>query len=291
MKIIVCLKQIIQTYAQTGMDADKYYLAPEDQILRINPYDEAALEIALKQKDADSDTEIILLTLGPVLAEDELRRCLSLGADHLYQIDHASSLDSQQKAEILASVIKTMDPDLILCGRESLDRQNGQVAAFLAGFLNQPFVSAIESLDVSDENKKVIVKRNSGRGARQIIESSMPAVFSVDIGAFEYRMPKADGRKKSDLKPFHQVKGLSDRIVESGIAATSISPPCPRTKTIPVPENDLESFDRIRLLLTGSQTKKKARVLDGSIESQVAGLIMFLKENGFLETTSIEEPS
>ncbi len=85
MKIVVCIKQISQTYAQTGMDFDHHYLSAEDYILRINPYDEAALEIALKQKDKNPDVEIILLTLGPVVIEDELRRCLALGADHLYQ--------------------------------------------------------------------------------------------------------------------------------------------------------------------------------------------------------------
>jgi electron transfer flavoprotein beta subunit len=286
MKIIVCIKQISQTYAQTGMDYEKHYLSPEDHILRINPYDEAALEIALKQKDKNPDVEIILLTLGPILAGDELKRCLALGADHLYQVEQKSFWGSQKKAKILAGVVKKIDPDLVLCGKESMDRQNGQVPSFLANFLNQPFVSAIEDLKISYENNNVVVQRSCGRGVREIIKSCLPAVFSVDMGAFEFRLPKLKEQDRADIQPVHKLTGFSDEPAKLSIVTSSVSPPCPRTKKIPVPGSDIKSFDRIKLLLTGSRMKKKAQILDGSPESQVEGMLFFLKENGFLEFKS-----
>lgn len=282
MKIIVCIKQICQTYARTGLDAEKHYLSPEDQILRINPYDEAALEIALKQKDINKDIEIILLTLGPVITEHELKRCLALGADHLYQIEQDGTLGSQQKAKILAGAIEKMNPDLVLCGRESMDRQNGQVASFLAGFLNLPFVSAIENLYISYEDKTVVVQRSCGRGARQIINSCLPAVCSVDMGAFELRMPRFKDQARADIKPVHKIKAIIEAPCETGMMTSSISPPCPRTKRIQVPGSEIGSFDRINRLLTGSQMAKKGLMLDGDPESQVIGILSFLKENGLL---------
>jgi electron transfer flavoprotein beta subunit len=289
MKIIVCIKQICQTYAQTGRNVETHYLAPEDQILRINPYDEAALEIALTLKDKHPDIEIILLTLGPVIVEAELRRCLALGADSLYQIEQSASLGSRQKAKILAGAIETLTPDLVLCGKESMDRQNGQVACFLAEFLNQPFVSAIEALNISNENKTAVVQRSCGRGARQIIQSCLPAVFSVDMGAFEFRMPKLKDQARADIQPVHQVTGLSDESIGKSSVTSLVSPPCPRTKRTLAPDSDLESFDRIKLLLTGSQMEKKGQILDGSPESQVMGMISFLKEHGFLTPTQTQK--
>jgi electron transfer flavoprotein beta subunit len=279
MKIVVCVKQISQTYAQTGMDFDHHYLSPEDHILRINPYDEAALEIALKQKDKNRDVEIILLTLGPILIEDELRRCLALGANHLYQIEQNASLDSQKKAKSIARAVKEINPDLVLCGRESMDQQNGQVATFLAGFLNQPFVSAIENLEISYENKTATVQRGCGRGVREIIESSLPAVFSVDMSAFEFRLPKLKEQTRADTQPIHQMIILSDEQAKLNSVTSSVFPPCPRTKRTPAPGSDLKSFDRIKLLLTGSRVKKKAQMLDGNPESQVEGIINFLTEH------------
>lgn len=282
MKIVVCLKQVNQTYARTGMDVETHYLAPEDHILRINPYDEAALELALKQKDKNPDVEIILLTLGPVVVEDELRRCLALGATRLYQIDHPPCPGSQAKAKIIARVVKELDPGMVLCGKESTDEKNGQVAAFMAAWLNQPFVSAIESLEISYEDQTVAVQRSCGRGVREIIQSRLPAVFSVDMGAFEFRLPKQKDRDWADTQPIHQVIALSDEQSEPCPVRVSVVPPCPRTKKTPAPSSDLKSLDRIRQLLTGSQVKKKAQLLDGTPESQVEGLIDFLKEHEFL---------
>ena len=87
MNIVVCIKQIEQVYAQSGMDPERHFLTPMDHVVRVNPYDEAALEAALRIKDRVPETKILLLTLGPMIAEKELRRCLALGAVVLYHID------------------------------------------------------------------------------------------------------------------------------------------------------------------------------------------------------------
>ncbi len=85
MRIIVCTKQIRHTYARTGKAPDKNYINPEDSIYRVNPYDEAAIELALRLKDAIGQGEVVLLTIGPMITETEMRRCLAAGADHLFQ--------------------------------------------------------------------------------------------------------------------------------------------------------------------------------------------------------------
>ena len=96
MRVIVCAKQVKFTYARTGRDPDKNYIAPEDNIFRINPWDESALDIALKLKEKDDSVEVIVLTLGPVISEKELRRCIAVGADEIYRIDAEEEYDSCQ---------------------------------------------------------------------------------------------------------------------------------------------------------------------------------------------------
>ena len=86
MKIIVCVKQVQYAYARTGMSPETLYFDSKDNIYRVNPHDEAALELALRLKDENENTTVTLLTLGPMIAEDEVKRCLATGADDLYQI-------------------------------------------------------------------------------------------------------------------------------------------------------------------------------------------------------------
>ena len=86
MKIIVCTKQIRHTYARTGISPESHFICPEDGVYRVNPHDEAALELALGLKDKYKNITVTLLTLGPMIARHEIQRCLAAGADDLYQI-------------------------------------------------------------------------------------------------------------------------------------------------------------------------------------------------------------
>ena len=189
MRIIICVKQVKFTYARTGRDPDKNYIAPEDNIFRINPWDEAAIDIALKLKQKDNSIEVIILTLGPVIAEKELRRCIALGADAVYRIDTEAGYDSWAKSVLLARGIKKLNADLVFCGKESVDKQNGQVGAFIAHHLNLPFISNVTfvetglktvSTDVESHEDMVLRKvvRNAGKGAREEIEKGALVFFA-----------------------------------------------------------------------------------------------------------------
>src|SRR5512139_1785481 len=123
MKIVVCIKQISFIYARTGMDPATHFLSKEDRINVVNPYDEIAVEEAIRVKENKGDGEVILVTLGDLIAEKALRRCFAMGADRLIQINHPSlsRLDSWGTSVVLAKAIDRLKPDLILCGKEALD--------------------------------------------------------------------------------------------------------------------------------------------------------------------------
>ncbi len=281
MRIVVCVKQIRHIYARTGVDPARNYLAPEDALLRVNPYDEAAMELASRVKGLLGKVEIIGVTLGPIIAEAELMRCLALGADHLFQIDRSDARDPWSKSGFLARAIRQMRPNLILCGKESLDTQSGQVGAFLAHRLRLPFVSAITDVQVDKDQGSASVQRSAGRGIREVIECGMPAVFSVDLRSREPHFPTYEDKHSARSIPVQRL-AFGEDVAPPKIVSEGVIPPRPRPKQAPAPDSSLPAFDRIQQLLSGTRVEKSGLRLEGDVKSQVDGVISFLKEHCFL---------
>jgi electron transfer flavoprotein beta subunit len=281
MKTVVCIKQIAHTYARTGMDPQTDFLTSEDQVFRINPYDELAVAMALRIKGLMGEGEIVLISLGPIIAEKELRRCLAMGADCLYQIDVTGHMDPWRKSVFLARAIGGMSADLVLCGKESLDNRNGQVGAFVAHHLGLPFVSCIRDISVVQSKRSVEVQRSAGRGMREIIESPLPAVFSVDTGVMDLPFPTYEDKKLSELLPVQKIV-FDEYMVLPKTVSKMVFPPRPRPKKTPPPDSRLAAYARIEQLLTGSRVEKRGQMLGGNPEHQVEQIISFLEEHGFL---------
>jgi len=282
MKIIVCVKQICHTYARTGQNPERHFLEPTDKIYRINPHDEMALELALRLKDSHDDTKIILLTLGPLIAEHELRRCLAMGADHLYGIKCIGRLDPWEKSAVLAKSIRQLAADMVLCGKESLDSQNGQVGAFLAHRLKVPLVSAITVLQILEGGSAAEVQRRCGRGTREVIQCPLPAVFTVERGPAVPRFPTHAAYQSALAYPIQEFTFADEKTLPRLIPKNTY-PPRPRPRKVPAPDSAQEAYYRIEQLLTTSRVEKKGTVLTGSPENQVEGILAFLEKHGFLE--------
>lgn len=297
MKIIVFAKQIRHTYARTGKSPESHYICPEDGVYRVNPHDEAALELALRLKDAHENITIALITLGPMIAENEMRRCLATGADSLYQINVQGPSPAEKdpldqpypwvKSNLMVRAVTELKGDLVLCGKESLDKGNGQLGALLADRLDLPFVSAITDLSMDETSGKLQVQRSAGRGVREIIEFRLPAVCSVDLGP-ELRLPEFAKRQWAEA---YNPRQLDYRADADGpkIVCTRRFQPRPRPKIVSAPDSRLHAYERIMQLLTGSKVEKKGEILTGSPESQVEGIIAFLKAKGFLESESTDQ--
>jgi electron transfer flavoprotein beta subunit len=289
MRILVCAKQVTFTYARTGRDPVKNYIEPEDYIFRINPYDEAALELALGIKEKDKAVEVFILSLGPLIAEKELRRCIAVGADAVYRIDTEDEHDSWSKSILLAQGIRELKADLILCGKESVDKQNGQVGAFIAHHLGLPFVSDVVHVETGfvETGLKPVstakVTKNAGKGIREEIECHLPALLSVSLEGIETRMPSFEQKQKALSLPF-RIIDVDVKHVSKKVAHKKTFQPRPRPKRVVTPDSSKPAFDRINQLLAGSSVEKKGAILTGDTASQVEGIISYLVERGFLET-------
>jgi electron transfer flavoprotein beta subunit len=297
MNIIVCAKQVRHTYARTGTSPETHYINDEDAIYRVNPHDEAALELALRLKDRHKGITITLLTLGPAIAENEVRRCLATGADRWVQIDAGESTafgadpleqpDPWAKSLLLAQVTGALKGDLVLCGKASIDKANGQVGALLAHRLKRPFVSAITDLSLDDGRGILKVQRSAGRGVREILECRAPAVFSVDLGV-DLRLPELPRRQWAETYVPERFEYKATDTAPRIVCGKRFQPR-PRPKLVPAPDSRQKAYDRVMQLLTGSTVEKTGEMLTGTSESQVEGILTFLKSQGFLESDHADQ--
>ena len=180
MKIVVCVKYVPDTaikvkVAPTGKDVD---LA--DITLIVNPYDEFAVEEALKIKEKLGG-EVIIVGAGSEAATAGLRTCLAMGADSAILVQDASldNADSFIIGTILSRVCRDLQPDLILFGKHAIGVDNGQVPSVVANQLDLPQASVVTKLEVQDKSFQA---ERDIEGASEIIEGSLPAVITAQKG-------------------------------------------------------------------------------------------------------------
>src|SRR2546425_11335687 len=129
MKLLVCLKQVPDSTMRIKVAPDGKSIVTEGITWSISPYDEYAIEIALERKDADPSTTVSVVTVGPPRAKDALRQALAMGADDATFVtgDRAESLGAMAVARALAKVVEQKTPDVVLCGRQASDDDQGFV--------------------------------------------------------------------------------------------------------------------------------------------------------------------
>jgi len=284
MRIIVCIKQIQHVFGKSGRDDNTNFISHHDEISCINPLDIAALELALGVKDSEKEAEVIMLTLGPLTAESDLRRCFAMGADVLCRIDNSDRMDGWTKSLLLADGVKKLEADLVFCGEKSMDSGSGQTGPFMAAHLGLPFISRVTDIIVSESGQPVRVERNCGRGKREIVESGLPAVFSAVTGSKIPRYPSLENKRRLSQEPIRNLS-VRQQTTAPKVISTRIFSARPRPKQVVPPDSSLPALQRIEQLLRGSNVEKKGEMVKGTPEQQVERIISFLQEKDFLKTT------
>lgn len=191
MNMIVCVKQVVDPEtpaASFKIDPEaKRAVAAKDKGMVINPFDENAVEAALKVKDATGGT-VKILSMGRESAKDVIKHSLAMGGDEGYQLTDPAFIDSDAyatAANIAEAIKKIGDYDIVFCGRQEADWDAGQVGSGIAEILGIPSVTAIKKIEVSDG--KATVERVLADGY-ETIEVPLPALFTVsnEIGEPRY---------------------------------------------------------------------------------------------------------
>ncbi len=198
MNIAVCIKQVIDTEAKARLDPDSWRLDRGVTCI-LNPYDEYAVEEALRIKEAHGG-EVVVVCMGPEKADDAVRKALAMGADSaLLVTDPAlAGSDVQGTAYALAEALKTLQWDLVLFGVRSTDGETGCVPGAVAERLGVPLLSALSKVEV--QGSTLTVHRETDQGYVSY-ECPTPAVLSVIKGINDPRYPSMKGIMGAKKKP------------------------------------------------------------------------------------------
>ena len=191
MKIIVCVKQVPDTEARIKIGADKKNIDTADINWILNPYDEFAVEEALQIKEKKGEGTVSILSVGPERSVSAIRSALAMGADEAILIKTEDEyIDSTATAKALAEILKDLEYELILFGKQAVDDDNSQVGPMVAEILNLPCVTTVAELSL--ENGKAVAKHEI-EGGTEVIETSLPAIFTAEKGLNEPRYPALRG--------------------------------------------------------------------------------------------------
>jgi electron transfer flavoprotein beta subunit len=201
---VVCIKQVADTETRVKVAADGKSLDPAGVTWILNPYDEFAVEQALRVKEQLGAGEVIAISLGGAGVPTTLRSVLAMGADRAIHLkSDGATLDSLAVARALAAEIGPLAPGLVWCGKQAVDDDAAQVGPMLAELLHLPCVTVVAHFELAGDHAKV---EREIEGGREVIEVTLPAVLTADKGLNEPRYASLKGimaaKKKSiDEKP------------------------------------------------------------------------------------------
>src|SRR5258708_14040438 len=215
MKIAVCIKRVPDSETRVKIAADGKTSDEAGVKFVMNPYDEFAVEEALRRKEKAGAGEVAVFCLGPAAAQETIRTALATGADRgvLLQTDKIPT-DPFEAARVIAAELKATSWDLILFGRMAIDDYNHQVGTLVAELLGLPSVSAVSHLDI--DGTKGVAEREI-EGGIEVVEFLLPAVLTVDKGLNEPRYPALKGIMAAKKKP------LEAKPVQTGASTLEVA--------------------------------------------------------------------
>lgn len=231
MNSVVCISQVPDTEARIKIAADKRHVDETGIKFIVSPYDEFALEEAVKIKEK-SGGDVTVITFGPERAAQALRECLARGATKAIHIKgDAGDADSLGIAKVLAAAIKSVPHDLVLLGKQGVGTDNSLVGPMLAELLGYPQVNVVTHLEVGDGK---LTAHREIEGAEEIIEASLPAVVTAQKGLNEPRFAGIKGIMAAKKIPLDTKSiadlGLSDGdVLNQRVKIVSLDMPAEKT--------------------------------------------------------------
>lgn len=253
MKIFVCIKQVPDTETKLKILPDQSGIDPTGIKWVMNPYDEYAVEEAIKFKEKNPTAQVHVITCGPkTRAVEALRTALAMGADEAIVINSPENLDALSTAKALSSAIKAEGgAHLIFAGKLAIDNNQSSVPQMVAEFLSLPHTSVVSKFESNAEN--TTVERETEGGAKEIVQMLNPAVVAANKGLNMPRYASLPGIMKAKKKVIKELEhsALGVAAQDNKVKYTSYTLP---------PE------------------KPAAKILSGDVSSQVSQLVACLRD-------------
>jgi electron transfer flavoprotein beta subunit len=210
MRLLVCVKQVPDSTTRVKVAPDGTSIVTDGVTWSISPYDEYAIELALEHKDQAPDTVVSVITVGGARTKDALRQALAMGCDDATLVA-GEGLGPLGIASALASAVTDMKPDLVLCGKQASDDDQGFVGAALAEALGWPHLSQVTKLWGASTAMEYWKETEGGH---EVWTASGPVVLTVQKSAKDPRYPSLPGIMKAKKKeiPERPAAGVEDPI-------------------------------------------------------------------------------
>jgi electron transfer flavoprotein beta subunit len=206
MKILVCISQVPDTSTKITLKDNNTAINNQGTTYVINPYDEwYALVRALELKESGMAGDVHLITVGRADVEPVIRKALAIGGDEAVRID-ADSNDPYETANYIAAYAKTAGYDLLLCGKEAIDYNNGTTGAMIAELLDMDYIGL--ATDIQIEANTAVVKREI-EGGEETDQVNLPVVIACQKGVAEARIPNMRGIMAARTRPLKVIPGAA----------------------------------------------------------------------------------
>ena len=218
MKLLVPVKRVLDYNVKVRVKADQTGVDLANLKMSMNPFDEIAVEEAVRLKEKGVATDILVVSIGPAQAQDTLRTALAMGADRALLIQTDQDLEPLAVAKVLKALADQEQPGLILMGKQAIDGDNNAVGQMLAALMDRPQATFASKVEVAGG---VATVTREVDGGLQTIAVDLPAVITADLRLNEPRFASLPNIMKARKKPI-EVKPLADYGVDTAPRLTVV---------------------------------------------------------------------
>jgi electron transfer flavoprotein beta subunit len=231
-KVMVCVKRVIDYNVRVRVKPDGTGVVTDGVKMSINPFDEIALEEALRIRERGEAAEVVAVSLGPDDAQQQLRTALAMGADRAILVKHDAAVEPLVAAQAFMALVRKESPDLVLLGKQAIDDDAAQTGPMLAALWGRPQATAASKVETRGET--LVVTREVDAGL-EVNEVDLPAVVTVDLRLNEPRYVKLPDIMKAKKKPLDVTDlGALGVAVDETVRILRWEPPAQRQKGVMV---------------------------------------------------------
>jgi electron transfer flavoprotein beta subunit len=236
MKILVPVKRVIDYNVKPRVKADGTGIDLSNVKMSMNPFDEIAVEEALRLKEAGKAEEVVAISVGPTKAQETLRTALAMGADRAILVETDAEVEPLAVAKILKAIVEAENPGLVILGKQAIDDDANQTGQMLAALLGRPQGTFASKVEI--EGEQVSVTREVD-GGLETVKLSLPAIVTTDLRLNEPRYASLPNIMKAKKKPL-DTKSPADFGVDIAprLKTLAVKEPAVRSAGIKVPDVD-----------------------------------------------------
>jgi electron transfer flavoprotein beta subunit len=229
-RILVGIKRVVDYNVRIRVKPDGSGVVTDGVKMSINPFDEIALEEAIRIKEKGGAEEIVVVTIGPQDTQQQLRTALAMGADRAILVESAAAVEPLDAARVFLKLAEREQPFLVILGKQAIDDDNNQTGQMLAALWNRPQATFASKVELTGDKASVIREVDAGL---ETIEVDLPAVITTDLRLNEPRYVKLPDIMKAKKKPLETL-ALSALGIEprTRVKAVKYEPPSQRQKGV-----------------------------------------------------------